>query len=49
MCSFFSRRAVNVVNLDPAAEYFDYQPLVDIRDLVRLANFQLVFSIFRNT
>ncbi len=32
--SFISRRTVNVVNLDPAAEYFDYQPLVDIRDLV---------------
>ena len=34
--SFSSRRTVNVVNLDPAAEYFDYQPLVDIRDLVSI-------------
>jgi GPN-loop GTPase len=25
-----------VVNLDPAAEHFDYQPLVDIRDLIHL-------------
>lgn len=22
------------MNLDPAAEHFDYQPLVDIRDLI---------------
>ena len=35
LAPFSSRRAVHVVNLDPAAEYFDYQPLVDIRDLVR--------------
>lgn len=30
------RRTINVVNLDPAAEHFDYQPLVDIRDLIQL-------------
>lgn len=31
-----NRKAVDVVNLDPAAEYFDYQPLVDIRELIHL-------------
>jgi hypothetical protein len=30
------RKTVDVVNLDPAAEYFDYQPLVDIRELIHL-------------
>ncbi len=36
--SFFlsRRRPVHVVNLDPAAEYFDYQPLADIRDLIKV-------------
>ncbi|XP_011876793.1 PREDICTED: GPN-loop GTPase 3 [Vollenhovia emeryi] len=29
-------KTIDVVNLDPAAEYFDYQPLVDIRDLIHL-------------
>lgn len=29
-----SKKVVEVVNLDPAAEHFDYQPLVDIRDLI---------------
>ncbi|KAL7294302.1 hypothetical protein TKK_0012315 [Trichogramma kaykai] len=28
------RRTVDVVNLDPAAEHFDYEPLFDIRDLI---------------
>ncbi|OXU22904.1 hypothetical protein TSAR_012845 [Trichomalopsis sarcophagae] len=28
------RRTVDVVNLDPACEHFDYQPLADIRDLI---------------
>ncbi|RWS23307.1 GPN-loop GTPase 3-like isoform X1 [Leptotrombidium deliense] len=28
------RRKVDVVNLDPAAEVFDYQPCVDIRELI---------------
>ncbi|KAK9297204.1 hypothetical protein QLX08_008950 [Tetragonisca angustula] len=29
-------KAMDVVNLDPAAEYFDYNPLVDIRELIHL-------------
>ncbi|XP_071860051.1 GPN-loop GTPase 3 [Bombus fervidus] len=41
-CSAMQQHAVNerqvieVVNLDPAAEYFDYEPLVDIRELIQL-------------
>lgn len=31
-----SKRLIEVVNLDPAAEHFDYHPLVDIRDLIQL-------------
>lgn len=31
-----SKRVVHIVNLDPAAEHFDYQPMVDIRDLIQL-------------
>ncbi|XP_012215526.1 GPN-loop GTPase 3 [Linepithema humile] len=31
-----SKKTVDVVNLDPAAEYFDYEPLADIRDLIQL-------------
>lgn len=30
------RQVIEVVNLDPAAEYFDYEPLVDIRELIQL-------------
>lgn len=30
------KKSVNVVNLDPAAEYFDYEPVADIRDLIQL-------------
>lgn len=30
------RKTVDVVNLDPAAEYFDYEPLADIRELIQL-------------
>lgn len=30
------KKTVEVVNLDPAAEYFDYEPLVDIRELIQL-------------
>lgn len=30
------KRVVEIVNLDPAAETFSYQPLVDIRDLIQL-------------
>lgn len=29
-------RTVDVINLDPAAEYFEYTPLVDIRDLIHV-------------
>lgn len=31
-----SKKTIDVVNLDPAAEYFDYEPLADIRDLIQL-------------
>ncbi|KAG7208759.1 hypothetical protein KM043_014954 [Ampulex compressa] len=30
------KRIVEVVNLDPAAEYFNYEPLVDIKELIQL-------------
>lgn len=30
------KRVIHVVNLDPAAEHFDYEPVVDIRDLIQL-------------
>lgn len=30
------KRNIEVVNLDPAAEYFDYQPAVDIRELINV-------------
>lgn len=30
------KRTINVVNLDPAAEFFNYQPIADIRDLIQL-------------
>jgi len=30
------KRTINVVNLDPAAEVFNYQPMADIRDLIQL-------------
>lgn len=30
------KRLIKVVNLDPAAETFEYQPFVDIRDLIQL-------------
>ncbi len=35
-CGQDQRRTINVVNLDPAAEAFEYQPLADIRDLIQL-------------
>ena len=31
-----TKRQIRVVNLDPAAEYFSYQPVVDIRDLIEV-------------
>lgn len=31
-----SKRVVEIVNMDPAAENFTYQPIVDIRDLIQL-------------
>ena len=33
-----SKRNVNVINLDPAAESFDYEPTVDIRELISLGD-----------
>lgn len=41
-CSTMQRHAadkgrnIDIVNLDPAAEYFDYEPSADIRDLIHL-------------
>ncbi|KAI4473272.1 hypothetical protein M0802_016207 [Mischocyttarus mexicanus] len=41
-CSIMQRHAademktIEVVNLDPAAEHFDYEPFVDIRELIEL-------------
>ncbi|KAG8321680.1 GPN-loop GTPase 3 [Homalodisca vitripennis] len=29
-------KVIQIVNLDPAAEYFDYEPFVDVRDLIHL-------------
>ncbi|KAK9745152.1 Conserved hypothetical ATP binding protein [Popillia japonica] len=31
-----TNRTIEVVNLDPAAEYFNYQPVVDIRELIHV-------------
>ena len=31
-------RKISVVNMDPAAEHFDYNPIVDVRDLVSLSD-----------
>ncbi|XP_018328666.1 GPN-loop GTPase 3 isoform X2 [Agrilus planipennis] len=31
-----TKRHIDVVNLDPAAEYFDYNPLVDVRELIQV-------------
>lgn len=31
-----SKKTIDVVNLDPAAEYFDYKPLADIKELIQL-------------
>lgn len=30
------KRQIDVINLDPAAEHFDYEPLVDIRELIHV-------------
>lgn len=30
------RKVVDIVNLDPAAEYFDYEPIADIRELIHV-------------
>ncbi|XP_066597796.1 GPN-loop GTPase 3 [Prorops nasuta] len=41
-CSIMQQRAsdekkvIEVINLDPAAEHFDYEPFVDIRELIQL-------------
>ena len=37
-----AKRTINVVNLDPAAEFFNYQPLADIRDLIQVC-FKKIF------
>lgn len=29
-------KTIHVINLDPAAEYFDYSPIADIRELIHL-------------
>jgi len=31
-----AKRTISVVNLDPAAEFFNYQPIADIRDLIQV-------------
>lgn len=31
-----TRRVIHIVNLDPAAEAFEYKPLADIRDLIHV-------------
>lgn len=31
-----TKRNIDVVNLDPAAEHFTYEPLVDIRELIQV-------------
>ncbi len=31
-----AKRNINVINLDPAAEAFDYEPMADIRDLIQV-------------
>ena len=31
-----AKRNISVVNLDPAAEYFSYQTMADIRDLIQV-------------
>ncbi|CAG0921839.1 unnamed protein product [Notodromas monacha] len=33
-----SKRSIHVINLDPAAERFDYVPALDIRDLIQLSD-----------
>jgi len=31
-----AKRSLQIVNLDPAAEHFDYEPFIDIRELIQL-------------
>ena len=31
-----TKRSIHIANLDPAAEYFEYDTSFDIRDLIRL-------------
>lgn len=33
-----SKRSIRVVNLDPAAEKFNYEPLADVRNLIQVAD-----------
>ena len=38
-----AKRTVNVVNLDPASEYFSYQPVADIRQDFCFSSVRLYF------
>lgn len=31
-------RKISIVNMDPAAEHFDYNPIVDVRDLINISD-----------
>lgn len=31
-----TKRQIRIVNLDPAAEKFDYEPLADVRNLIQV-------------
>lgn len=31
-----TKRTIEVINLDPAAEHFEYEPLIDIRELIHV-------------
>nr|ACO15520.1 ATP-binding domain 1 family member C [Caligus clemensi] len=31
-----TKRTINAINLDPAAEHFDYSPLLDVRDFIQV-------------
>lgn len=31
-----TKRNIRIVNLDPAAEKFEYQPLADVRELIQV-------------
>ena len=29
-------KVIQIVNMDPAAEYFEYNPMVDVRELIQV-------------